>query len=244
MLNPGAGFWYNLLMVDERILRARVLRESGYSIKSIAHQLNAAQSSVSLWVRSVVLTEEQLLALKSNTHNPETIEKRRTSRLKSELAKRTVIIEAARNEIDNISNRELWLIGTALYWAEGAKTQSTVQFSNGDSRMIQLMMRYFREVCMVDERKLRAGIHIHEHLDTKAAELHWQSITSIAKDKFYPTYNKPNKSSKNKRNSLPLGVCDVYVLDARLLRMITGWTIGIYESAMLAEHYSPAKFSN
>jgi len=111
-----------------------------------------------------------------------------------------------------------------------SKTGSTVQLSNGDPRVIKLILRFFREICNVDESKLRGGIHIHEHLDTQAAEEYWCTITGISK--FYKTYNKPNKSSKGMRNSLPYGVCDVYVLDARLFWKIKGWTEGIYDSAI------------
>jgi hypothetical protein len=216
-------------MRDGREATAVQLRLEGHSIKSIAKELGAAQSSVSIWTRNVKLTPEQKECLRNNMHSPESIEKRRQARLKSEAIKRAIIIDGARTEVGSLSNREIWLIGIALYWGEGAKTRSTVQLSNGDPRIIKLILRFFREVCNVDESKLRGGIHIHEHLDTQAAEEYWHAITGIGK--FYKTYNKSNKSSKGTRNSLPFGVCDVYVLDARLFWKIKGWTEGIYESA-------------
>lgn len=217
-------------MRNDRKNAAVQLRLKGHSIKSIAKELGAAQSSVSLWTREVKLTLEQTERLRTNMHSPESIEKRRQARLKSEAIKRAIIIDGARAEVKSLTKRELWLIGIALYWGEGAKTGSTVQLSNGDPRIIVLILRFFREVCNVDESKLRAGIHIHEHLDTQAAEKYWHTITEIGK--FYKTYNKPNKSSKGTRNSLPYGVCDVYVLDARLFWKIKGWTEGIYDSSV------------
>lgn len=212
--------------------QAVILRKKGASIKAIALQLQAAQSSVSIWVREVKLTQEQTMRLRSNTHTPEVIERRRQSRLNSELAKRTAVIKAAKREITMLSRRELWLIGTALYWAEGSKTQRTVQFANGDIRMVLLMLRYFREICEVDETKIRGCIHIHESLDVQAAESYWIKATGIAANKFYKTYNKPNKASKGLRHSLPNGVCNVYVLDAKLLLKIKGWIEGIYEKSV------------
>lgn len=214
-------------MISSRKDAAIRLRQTGRSIKSIAQQLNAAQSSVSLWVRDVTLTEKQILALRANTHNPQTIEKRRQSRLKNELAKRNAVLDRAVDMVDEISERELWLIGTALYWAEGGKTKGIVRFSNGDPRMIRLMIRFFAEVCHVDESKMRAHIHIHDSLDCAAAEAYWRKVTNMPKEKFYKTYNKPNVSSKGTRKSLPYGVCDIYVLDANLLLNIQGWTDGI-----------------
>lgn len=219
-------------MVDERISKAIALRRSGESIKTIALRLSAAQSSVSTWVRDVKLTEAQKTKLMSNTHSRETIEKRRQSRLINEAAKRTAIINDSKNKIDSLSKRELWLIGTALYWAEGGKTQSTVRFSNGDPKMIQLMMKFFTEVCHVDRGRLKCHIHIHESLNTKRAERYWQKITGLPARQFYKTYNKPNRSSKGTRNSLPYGVCDIYSPDYKLFYKIKGWADGIYESSI------------
>ena len=94
------------------------------------------------------------------------------------------------------------------------------------------MLRFFKEVCYTPEEKIKGHIHIHQQLDTSAAEKYWQGITKIPRERFYKTYNKPNKSSKGTRNSLPYGVCDIYILDANLLLRMRGWTEGIYENAM------------
>jgi transposase len=76
-------------MQNDRVKVAIRLRAEGHSMKSIAKELNAAQSSVSLWTREVQLTEEQLQRLRMNMHSPAAIEKRRQARLKSEATKRT-----------------------------------------------------------------------------------------------------------------------------------------------------------
>ena len=219
-------------MVDARKMRAVELRRNGHSIKTISKIINAAQSSVSLWVREVSLLPEQIAALKANTHSKETIEKRRLSRARSESVKRMAIIDPAINEVGALTKRELWLIGIALYWAEGGKTKGIVRFSNGDPRMIQLIIRFFVEVCMVDKSKLRVHIHIHESLDVPAAESYWQKITGLPNEQFYKTYNKPNKSSKSKRRSLPYGVCDIYASQPNLFHKINGWAEGIYRASI------------
>lgn len=213
-----------------RSSKAIKLRKSGLSIKAIARQLSAAQSSVSIWTRGVALTDSQSRALKANTHSPESIAKRTLSRLASEKAKRDLVVNAAVSDIGQLTDRELRLICAALYWAEGTKKRGAVQFANGDPRMIRLMLYFFRNVCKVDEKKLRCHIHIHESLDPQNAEKYWQQITAISPEQFYRTYNKPNKSSKGTRNSLPYGVCSIYVLNTNLFLKIQGWTKGIYES--------------
>jgi transcriptional regulator with XRE-family HTH domain len=209
---------------------ARQLRQKGYSINQIVKELGVAKSSVSIWVRDITLTEPQSLELAKNSHSALAVERRRTSRLLNEQTKREKLIEAAALEIKPITDEQLWLMGTMLYWAEGGKTQRMVRFSNGDPEMIKIMMEYFRRICAVPEHKFRGYIHIHPHLDYRGAERYWASITAIPLAQFFKTYRKPNKSSQNKKNSLPHGVLDIYVLDTKLFYKICGWSQGIFSS--------------
>lgn len=109
-----------------------------------------------------------------------------------------------------------------LYWAEGGKTQRPVRFSNGDPEMIKIIMHFFRTACEVPESKFRGYIHIHPHLDHIKAETYWSEVSGIPFGQFFKTYRNKNKSSQNKRNSLPYGVLDVYVLDTQLFYKIQG----------------------
>ena len=208
---------------------AIALRKKGFSIKDIARQLNVSKGSVSIWVRETHLTIEQANTLAMKPFTAEAVEKRRATRLANEAAKRTAVILGAKNEIQEISDRELWLMGVMLYWAEGGKTQRLVRFSNGDPRMIEIMMRFFRIICAVPETKFRGYIHIHPHLDYRKAESYWSEISGIPLEQFFKTYRKPNASSQNKKDSLPNGVMDIYVLNTELFFKIVGWSQAIFE---------------
>lgn len=199
-------------------------------MNEITQILGVAKSSVSIWVRDIEISESQLENLKQKGHKRQVIESRRRSRLKNEEQKRQLIIDEATKSIHEISHKELWLIGIMLYWAEGGKTQRMVRFSNGDPEMIKIMMAFFRQVCQVSESKFRGYIHIHPHLNHKYAELYWSSISDIPLTQFFKTYRKPNKSSQNKKDSLPNGVFDIYVLDTKLFLKISGWARGVFSS--------------
>ena len=213
--------------IDEKKSLALRMRKEGVSVGSIAQELGIAKSTASSWVRGVTITPSQRKKLLLNAHSQESIEKRRVSRLASEKSKRQKIIDKAQSQVKPMGLEELLHIGTALYWAEGGKTQRMVRFSNGDPEMIALMMRYFREVCAVDEMRFRGHIHIHEDLDVPGAEEYWSHVTQLPKSQFFKTYNKPNKLSKGARTTLPHGVCDVYVMDVTLFLKIQGWTKAI-----------------
>lgn len=216
-------------MIDNRKADAISLRRQGLSINEISTRLGAAKSSVSLWVSNVELSESQAESLRLRSHTKEAIEKRRTARLSNGESKRNRIITNAQDSVGQLSERELWLVGTALYWAEGGKTQRTVRFSNGDPEMIRLMMRYFRESCQMPEDKFHGYIHIHDSLDHLAAEIYWSRVANIPLTNFYKTYRKPNPSSKGLRQTLPHGVFDIYVSDVTLFLKIQGWTRALYQ---------------
>lgn len=208
------------------------LREEGCSLKEICKILNVAKSSVSTWVRNVQLTQDQIKHLKEKGFYKEIIEKRRFTRLLNEQSKRQKIIDFAKNEIKSLSTRELWLIGTILYWAEGGKTnRSLVRFSNSDTETIKFMMVFFRKVCKVPEKSFRGYLHIHPHLDHIEAEKYWSSVTQIPLNQFYKTNRKLSIASQQKKDSIPLGTFDIYICDTQLFLKIFGWMQGVYTSS-------------
>ncbi len=208
---------------------ARGLRAQGYSLNGICKELNAAKGSVSVWVRDIKLTPAQQQTILQSRRGA--IERGRLTRLKNENARRQIIIDTAQKQIKNISSKELWLIGVMLYWAEGGKTnRGLVRFSNSDPEMIKLMMKFFRKICKVPEAKFRGYIHIHPHLDYRAAEHYWSGLTDIPLKQFFKTYRKMNKASKQKRDTLPFGTMDVYICSTELFLKIQGWTKGIYNA--------------
>jgi hypothetical protein len=212
-------------------IQARKLRKNGCSITTISNNLKVSKSTASLWVRDIIITSNQIALLSSNRFSRIAIEKRRKTRLENETNKRNLLIELSRQEPKFISKRELWLIGTMLYWAEGGKTQrGLVRFSNGDPEMIKIMLKFFKTICKVPENKFRAYIHIHPHLNSQLAEEYWSNVTGIPLNHFYKTYKKVNISSKNTRNSLPNGTLDIYICDTKLFLRISGWVKGIFDS--------------
>lgn len=203
--------------------RAVDLRRQGLSIKFIAKELGVAKSSVSSWVKNVILSEAQQKALHLKNSSKSIIERRRQSRLLHEQEKRELVMSEASQVIDSISLKDLRLIGLSLYWGEGGKTmQGSARISNSDPFLIKVMMKFFREVCVVDNKKFRALVHIHHHLDAERAERYWSKISGIPRNQFYKTYSKKSIASKNRKHNLPYGTLDVYVCNTKLFLQIIG----------------------
>lgn len=210
--------------------KAIVLRKKGESIGDIATKLHVAKSSVSVWVRDVPLTLLQRKKLSRNGYSIDAIEKRRIKRITTTRQNHALIREAARKDIKLLSTRELWLIGIALYWGEGGKTKTGMaRIANSDPAVIRFMMRFFREVCKVPEKKFRGHVHTFSHLNIQHAEEYWSDISGIPRKQFFKTYAKPSIVSKNKKDSLPNGTFQIYVCDTILFLTIMGWIDGVKE---------------
>ncbi len=209
---------------------ARKLRKQGYSISKICEKANLAKGSVSLWVRDIELTTVQKEKLSKKNTEREVIERRRITRLSRENARRQIIIDNAKREICSLSKKELWLTGIALYWGEGTKTlRSGVQFSNSDPRLIQFIMRFFKEICNVPKKKFRGHINIHPHLNEKKAEKYWSKVSGIPLSQFYKTSKQQSKASKKKKDSLPFGTFNIQICNTELFLKIKGWIEKLYE---------------
>jgi hypothetical protein len=204
--------------------RARALRSKGKSINEIVREEGFSKASVSLWVRDILLTETQKKRISEKGRSVDSIERRRANRLTNEENKRQIIIDKAKEDFHSISFEELKLIGIILYLGEGGKTKrGLVRLANSDPAVIQIMMKFFRNVCEVSEDRFRGHIHTFTHADVEKTEKYWSKITGIPRNQFYKTYIKPSAASLQKRNTLPFGTFDIYVCDTKLFLTIIGW---------------------
>jgi len=128
----------------EESKKAINLRKRGHSYSEILKEVPVAKSTLSLWLRSVGLSKRQEQRL---------TEKKFAAALKGAQMRRKLrltiteeIKNEAKDEIGSISNRDLWLIGIILYWAEGAKQKEhnpsqKVKFSNSDPKAIKIFLK-------------------------------------------------------------------------------------------------------
>ena len=199
------------------------LRKQGVSMGEIANKLNVAKSSVSYWVRDVVLTPAQRKRLNSNGHSVDAIEKRRLARLSNTSLRRRKIMNAAIEEAEQLKDSPLWCVGVALYWGEGGKTQQSIRLSNSDPAVIKTMVRFFQEICKIPKDKFHGHVHTFSHVNARKAEEYWSQVSGIPINNFYKTYSKPSSASKQKRQTIPNGTFQFYIHDTNLFYRMMGW---------------------
>lgn len=223
--------------VKEKI-KATELRRKGFSYSEILKRVPVSKSSLSLWLRSVGLskkqsqrlTEKKLASIKRGWIKWHQIRIDKTNEIKIK----------AIQETSAIDNDDLWLIGIALYWAEGSKERDTsiggsVRFNNSDPRMIKLFLKWLRDIIKINEEDIKYDIYIHENSKNRIEDVikFWANITDTSVDKFKYIYFKKNKIKTNRKNigDKYFGLMRVTVRKSSSLnRMISGWIEGICKS--------------
>ncbi len=65
----------------------------------------------------------------------------------------------------SISDEKLKIAGIMLYWAEGTLIGNTVDFVNSNPYMVQIFLRFLRQICGVDEKRLRLYLYTYSYQD-------------------------------------------------------------------------------
>lgn len=212
--------------------KAIYLRKQGKSYHEISEVLLIPKSTLSEWFKNLAWSQKikNDLSYKNSVSQIGRLAQYSRIRAKNSAEKRALIQKVAAEEIKNISLKDIKLIGAALYWAEGAKTQnSRLLFVNSDSRMIKIIMRFFREILEIPQEKLRVSVQIHPNVSETIAKKYWSRITRIPLKKFYKTSYQISGASKGKRNkrSLPYGTCRINIGGTGYFHKIMGWIQGI-----------------
>ncbi len=114
--------------------------------------------------------------------------------------------------------KNLFLAGIMLYWAEGTTSEKSVgvDFANSDERMVVLFMNFLREVCQVDESRLRGHLYCHSNQDKDRLISFWSNKTGIPKKQFGKPYVKESKDGK-RSTKMKNGMIHVRYSDKKLL---------------------------
>jgi transposase len=209
--------------------RALDLRRAGWSYAMITAELGVGKSTLSGWLKGEPRAGDPALQRSQSARIRSGI----TNRLAHQRAVHTQIAAAA-DEIpqrfgDGIRDRDLFVAGLMLYWAEGDKTQ-TVSLTNSDPTIIACYIRWLRQCLAITETRFRCEIHLYPDVDIETAEQYWSDITRVPRAQFYTSQvdTRDNKSV-TKRGKLPYGTLHVKVVGkgtTALHRQILGWIAG------------------
>ncbi|WNO74096.1 hypothetical protein [Streptomyces sp. AM8-1-1] len=215
---------------DDLRARARELRLEGMTYDAIQLELGCSKSSISLWVRDLPkpeprYTDEERMALMNSglAHLREAQEAQRQRTKRS-----------AHDSIGRLSDRELFIAGVTLYWAEGAKDKpyrrcEVLQFINSDPNVIRVYLRWL-ELLDVPRDRMHFRVSIHESADVAEAERFWADMAGVDASTFQRATLKKHNPRTTRKNvgEAYRGCLVVYVTQsADLYRRMEGAWYGI-----------------
>lgn len=221
--------------------QALKLRLSGKSYTEIQKILGTAKSTLSSWLSRTIIADKHIkqIALRAKQKSFAGLLKHNKNQTLHAIQRTTEIRRKAKNEVDTLDDKNLLVLGAALYWAEGYKrpmvrngrtlTSHAVSLTNSDSVLIRAFLRFLRGYCAVPEEKIKASLRIFPHQNEHEILSFWQRETGISRERFGKTYRGISKASAHKRpfNRLPYGIIQVHVADTDLFHRIIGHIEGI-----------------
>ena len=115
---------------------------------------------------------------------------------------------------------ELKICALALYWGEGAKSlrARVVDVANSDPALLQLFLRFLREVVHVNETRLRVYLYCFIDQDVVKLKEFWSEKLQISQQQFSKPYIRPTVYNNSRR--MHYGVAHVRYNDVQLLKYI------------------------
>lgn len=216
--------------------KAIQLRKQGKSYREIMAVVPVAKSSLSKWFTNLPLTKreekflrERALVLQDNGRlktallNKERNEKRRDR-----------IRVKAKIDFERYRNDPFFVLGLALYWAEGAKKNSYFSFINSDVMMMKIMMRWVGTYLLAEPMDYKFRLYIHKVYAHEKCEQYWSRNCGIPYSQFQKTVYKPTLRTE-KKNPDYKGCLRFTIMGVHHLIAIKTW------QNCLSEYYVEAK---
>ena len=217
-------------------LQAIELRRQGASYQQLRAQFGIAKSTLWRWLKAggVVETQPQRL-----TELKRLAQQKGAALVKARRIERTqALITSASKEIGPLSRCDLWMLGIALYWAEGSKQRpgyisTRVIFSNSDAAAVRLFIVWLKEICGITDEQMVFEIYLHETADAQSARQYWAHALGLPIAALQRVYWKRHHLSTRRRNTGDgyHGLVRVKVRRSTALnRKIAGWIQGVAKS--------------
>ena len=186
---------------DDKISEIRSLRARGYSVPEISRMCEISKSTASRYIKNINILPK---------HYQRWLNRRNASKIISERHWDTAKGKAEQL-MDCLTRKDLALIATSLYWAEGSKKDFGL--SNTDPDLIRLFLYTLRTTFGIQNSDLKISVRIYEDLNKKNCLKFWSEVTGIKLGKE----TSVNVLKGKKKGKLKYGMCRVRVKKGGLL---------------------------
>ncbi|MFA5745188.1 MAG: hypothetical protein WC887_03175 [Candidatus Paceibacterota bacterium] len=217
--------------------RAIQLRKQGQTYGEISKKIKVSKSTLSLWLRDVKVPVEFISRIQQK--KLDAVKLGWEARRKERIDRTHRITVSAQQEVKRLMSDPLWLVGVALYWAEGHKeklwrTGTLVTFTNMDADTIILFRSWCRKFLDVSNDDFVCTLYIHDSRRAQSNEMKkwWAQKLTISPESIAVYYKKSVKKHVRHNDADDYhGVLRVRVRRSiDMNRRIAGWTFELVHS--------------
>jgi hypothetical protein len=214
-------------------IEVRALRHLGWTLDQISKEKDLPITTIHSWVRDIDLSAEQLeeIRIRSLKLLQEGRERVQNENKKQYAERKSSLFEQARLEISNLSPRDIFIAGIALYWAEGFKNrhERRLGFCNSDPHMIKFYLSWL-ELLGIKRSQIVARLSLNASYKNKTEKIvnFWSETTNIPIDQFTKTFYQYTTWKKEFVDENYFGVLRVHVQNSLDLQLkMRGWIEGL-----------------
>jgi transcriptional regulator with XRE-family HTH domain len=164
----------------------RRLRADGLTYDEIASRTGATKGSMSLWLRGIPGPDRRPYDQREHWDRIQPLGA--AGRRRAAEARRDSARSLGRRRAGAVSQRDLFIAGIALYWAEGSKDKpwrrnGRVVLINGDPGVMKVFLSWL-DLMGVPEDHRQYRLSIHESADVGAQEAWWAAALGIPPASF------------------------------------------------------------
>lgn len=214
-------------------LEARRLRKRGFSINNIAGKLDFSKRTISRWCNDIYLDSKQKQILWSRAKSKYRENFKKYCERKHQITQEKIqkLKQEGIKEVGDLSKRELFISGIALYWAEGFKKDMRFGFANTDPEMIKFCLKWLKKCLGIKDTEISLSVTVNISYQDKVGriEKYWRKITGLPKNQFTrPFFQKTKWLKEYEKSDEYHGVLRIRVRKSTdLLRKIKGHIEGL-----------------
>lgn len=222
---------------SDKKIQARAMRRDGESIKVIAKKLYVSVGSVSTWCHNIELSPEQIANLSQRSRDP--FFGKKASYMLGQRAwlnqKIDSLLKEGISELGQLSTRDIFITGIALYWGEGFKKDHQVGLATSDKDMAKFFIMWLSRCFSINKEDLLIRITVNESYKDRIdfIEQFWSSELGLDKNIFSkPFFQNVSWKKKYENESEYHGVVRIRVKKSMdFLRKIKGYLLGMAQQA-------------
>ncbi|KKS31998.1 MAG: hypothetical protein UU93_C0012G0017 [Candidatus Amesbacteria bacterium GW2011_GWA2_42_12] len=191
------------------------LRNIGESYSQISQELMVNKSTLSGWLKDIVLSDE--LKKKISSRRPQWIENyKRAVKIRNDLKMKN-LIGKTKKDFGFLTKRDWEVAGAFLYWGEGEKGRgSAISVSNTNPDIILFAINWLEKCFDLDRSNMKFYLHLYSDMNIGEKVKYWCSYLDIKESQFGKPYIKKSTLLSIDFKSFKHGTCRLYYGDVKI----------------------------